>query len=79
MLSLDVSVFSPKEIIFQGKAKSVILPGEQGVFEVVTFHKPILSRLVSGILFIDEQYFSVKRGIVKVFQNNVTVIIEEGT
>jgi len=79
VLSLDVSVFSPKEIIFQGKAKSVILPGEQGVFEVVTFHKPILSRLVSGILFIDEQYFSVKRGIVKVFQNNVTVIIEEGT
>jgi F0F1-type ATP synthase epsilon subunit len=77
VLLLDVSVFSPKEIIFQGKAKSVMLPGEQGVFEVAPFHKPILSRLVSGTLFIDEQHFSVKRGIVKVFQNNVTVIIEE--
>ena len=78
MVSLDVSVFSPKEVIFQGNAKSVILPGEQGVFEIAAFHKPILSRLISGTMFVDEQHFSVKRGIAKVFKNQVTVIIEEG-
>ena len=77
MLLLDVSVLSPIEIIFQGKAKSIVLPGEQGVFEIAPFHKPILSRLISGILFVDGQHFSVKRGIVKVFKNNVTIIIEE--
>ncbi len=74
----DVTVLSPREIIFEGQAKSVILPGEKGVFEVLPFHKRILSRLISGKLFIDEQSFPVKRGIVKVNQNKVTIIVEAG-
>jgi F0F1-type ATP synthase epsilon subunit len=74
---LEVSLLSPKEVIFEGKAKSVILPGEQGVFEILPFHKRLLSRLVSGTLFIDEQEFSIKRGVVKVNQNKVAIIIED--
>ena len=73
----DVTVLSPREVIFEGQAKSVILPGESGVFEVLPFHKRILSRLISGKLFIDEKSFPVKRGIVKVSQNKVTIIVEE--
>lgn len=73
----DVTVLSPKEVIFEGQAKSVILPGEAGVFEVLPFHKRIISRLISGKLFIDEQAYPVKRGIVKVNQNKVTIIVEE--
>lgn len=74
---LDVTILSPIEVIFEGKAKSIILPGEEGVFEVLPFHKRILSRLISGRLFIDEQSFPIKRGIVKVNQNKVTIIMEE--
>lgn len=74
---LDVTVLSPREIIFEGQAKSIILPGEEGVFEVLPFHKRMLSRLISGKLFIDEQSFPVKRGMVKVNQNRVTIIVEE--
>lgn len=72
----DVTLLSPKEVIFEGQAGSVILPGEEGVFEVLPFHKRILSRLISGKLFIDEQSYPVKRGIVKVNQNKVTIIVE---
>jgi len=75
---LNVTVLSPMRVIFEGKAKSIILPGEEGVFEALPFHKRILSRLISGRLFIDEQSFPIKRGIVKVNQNEVTIIIEEG-
>ncbi len=74
---LNVSVLSPEKVIFEGGAQKVILPGEQGVFEVIAFHKRILSRLLSGTLIIDEQEFSIRRGIVKVDQNKVTVIVEE--
>jgi F-type H+-transporting ATPase subunit epsilon len=74
---LDVSVLSPKEIIFEGKAKSVVIPGEEGVFEVLAFHKRILSRLLAGTMFIDEQSLRIKRGIIKVNQNKVTIIVEE--
>jgi len=74
---LDVSLLSPQEVIFEGKAKTIILPGEQGVFELLPFHKRILSRLISGILFIDEKSFPIRRGLVKVNQNRVTIIVEE--
>jgi len=74
---LEVSLLTPKEVIFEGNARSIIVPGEEGVFEVQPFHKQILSRLISGVLFIDEQSFSVQRGIINVNQNKVTIIIEE--
>ena len=76
-MQLEVTVLNPKEIIFEGKAKSLILPGEQGVFEILPFHKRFLSRLLSGVMFIDDKNISIKRGIVKVDQNRVTVIVEE--
>lgn len=74
--TLDVSLISPKEVIFEGKAKSIILPGEQGILEILPFHKRLLSRLISGTLLIDGKSLSIKRGIVKVNQNKVIVIVE---
>ena len=77
-MQLDVSIYTPQKLIFQAKAKSLILPGESGVFEILPFHKRLLSRLVSGVLVVDKKQIFVKRGVVKVSQNNVTVIIEQG-
>jgi len=76
MFLLDVSVLSPRGVIFEGKAGKVILPGEQGVFEIMSFHKHILSLLVGGNLTVDEKDIPVKRGIAKIELNKVTVIIE---
>jgi F0F1-type ATP synthase epsilon subunit len=76
-MDIDVSVLNPKEVVFEGKAKSLIVPGEEGVFEVLPYHKRILSRLITGTLFIDEQHIKIQRGIIKVDQNKVTIIIEE--
>ena len=76
-MALDVSLLSPDRIIFKGEAKSIIVPGEQGSFEILAFHKRIISRLFTGILDIDGERFSVKRGIIKVDKNKVTIIIEE--
>lgn len=76
-MPLDVTVLNPKEVIFEGKAKSVVLPGEEGVFEILPFHKRILSRLLSGIVLVDEKNFSIKRGVVKVNQDKVTIIVEQ--
>lgn len=77
MMKLDVMVLSPTDVIFEGKVKSVIVPGEQGVFEIQPFHKRILSRLVGGTMTIDGQRFPMRRGIVRVNQNRVTVVMEE--
>lgn len=74
---LDVLVLTTKEILFEGRAHNAIFPGEMGVFEVLPFHKPLLSRLISGIITIDDLPLSVKRGIVKVQSNKVTAIVEK--
>jgi len=73
---MDVVVLTPQQVIFEGKAKSVKLPGENGVFEILAFHKRLLSRLISGMLYIDEQSFAIKRGAVKINQNEVVIILE---
>ena len=73
---LDVTVMNPQGVLFEGKANSIIVPGEQGTFEVMPFHKRILSRLLSGIIFVDDKNFPVNRGIIKVDQGKVTIIVE---
>ena len=73
---LDVTVISPRETVYKGQANSVILPGEYGVFEVLLFHKPLLSRLIEGMIDIDGQSYSILRGVVKVEENRVTAIVE---
>ncbi len=77
MILLDITVLSPTQVLFEGKARNLIVPGEQGVFEVLPFHKRILSRLISGTMQIEERNFPMRRGIIKVNQNRVTVIMEE--
>ncbi len=76
-MQLNVTILNPTKIIFSGKAGNIILPGEAGVFEILPYHKPILSRLILGILYVEEESFPVKRGIVKADKNQVTIIIEE--
>jgi len=70
-------VVSPHAVVFQGRANRVILPGEQGVFEVLPFHRPLVSRLLTGLVVIDDQAVPIQRGIVKVDHNHLTAIIEQ--
>ena len=75
---LEVTLISPSKVVFKGQAKTVILPGEYGVFEVLLFHKPIMSRLLKGRIEVDGQSFPILRGVVKVQENQVTAIVEQG-
>lgn len=73
---LDLTIISPEKIVFEGKAESIILPGEQGTFEIQTYHKPLLSRLLAGDVLVDGTVFPINRGIVKVRDNTVTIVSE---
>ena len=74
---LDVSIFNLKKVVFQGQAGRVVVSGEEGVFEILPFHKRILSRLISGEVIVDQQSFPIRRGVVKMDQNKVTIIFED--
>lgn len=76
MASIDVLITTPQGIIFEGRAESAILPGEWGVFEVLPYHKPLLSRLISGIIIVENKRLEIRRGVVQVKGNKVTAIVE---
>ena len=73
---LEITMLSPQETIFGGKAARVIMPGEYGVFEILPFHKKFMSRLLPGTIIIDEEHFPIYRGIVQVSDNQIMVIME---
>ncbi len=74
---MTVLLLSPTRVIYEGKAASVILPGEKGVFEVLPYHKRLLSLLLGGRVLIDRHSFAIKRGVVKVGISHMTIIVEE--
>ena len=73
----DVLVLTLDRVIYEGKGKSLILPGEKGVLEILPYHKKLLTRLVRGPMVLDGNTLQIQRGVVKVGLNEVTVIIEE--
>jgi F-type H+-transporting ATPase subunit epsilon len=74
---LDVVVVNPHRVLFEGQAHSVTVPGEKGVFEMLSYHKPLLSRLVGGDVVVDGQYIPIHRGICRVESNTVALIVED--
>ena len=73
---LTVLILSPYDLLFEGQAQHVTLPGEQGVFEVLTLHRPIISRLQAGVLEINDAVIPIRRGIVRVADDVVTAVVE---
>lgn len=73
---MDVTILSPREVLFSGQAESIALPGEEGVFEVHPFHRSLVSRLLPGLIVIDQQWMAIRRGVVRVTQSSVTAIVE---
>ena len=73
---LHVVMTSPERVLFDGTARRVVFPGERGTFEVLPLHRPLLSRLVGGVVEVDEQVFRVRRGVVRVADDVVTAVVE---
>jgi F-type H+-transporting ATPase subunit epsilon len=80
---IQVSVISPEKVLYEGKALSVTLPGNQGAFTVLPDHVNIVSLLDPGVLTIkngsdikDEVNLIVDGGFVEVSHNKVNALIE---
>ena len=73
---LSVLVTSPQRMLFDGTARSLTAPGERGTFEVLPLHRPLISRLLSGILTVDARAFPILRGVVRVADDVVTAVVE---
>ena len=73
---LTVLITSSSRVLFQGFAEYVICPGEEGTFEVLPFHRPLVSRLLAGTVTIDGRALPIRRGVMRVADDIVTVVVE---
>lgn len=75
-MSLRVTILSPEKPLYDGQAQLVTVPGEQGVFEIWPFHRPLISRMLPGVITVDEQAVPIRRGVIKVERNAVIAIVD---
>jgi F0F1-type ATP synthase epsilon subunit len=72
------TVLSPNELIYESEIQSVFLTGDEGQFEILAYHYPVIGVLTEGDIVIDwNQRIPIKRGVVRFFANECTIIIEE--
>ena len=75
---MKVKILNPKHVVFDGEAKSVFLPGDMAEFELMDFHAPIVSLLRPGKVIVDwDKAIPIKRGMVKFYQNECMILVEE--
>ena len=73
---LHVVVTSPERLLFDGPARHAVFPGEQGTFEVLPLHRPLVTRLLRGVVEINDGAFLIRRGVVRVADDVVTAVVE---
>lgn len=72
-----VTVVTPQKVLFEGEASKTFLQGDEGEFELLDYHAPILSVLGKGRIVIDEkQYIDIRGGIARFDRNALTVLAE---
>lgn len=77
---MTVEILTPDQVIFQGEADHVQLPGIDGSFGVLKNHAPIISTLQKGTVKVSlngkDQDFELNGGVVEVINNRVIVLGE---
>ena len=75
-----LEIISPENVLFEGEVKSVKLPGEEGYFEILDNHAPIIALLKEGEIRIikedgEKEFYDTDSGFVEVVKNKVIVLI----
>jgi F-type H+-transporting ATPase subunit epsilon len=80
MATLQCVITSPEGLVFEGEARSVVVPAADGEMGILPRHAPLIGALGSGELRIDAvsgqkglRYF-LDGGFVQVLKNRVTVL-----
>ncbi len=74
---LKVKVFSPFEIMYEGKARALTASNSLGPFDILPDHTNFMTLLTAGPVKVltpsDERTFVIEHGILRVTNNVVTV------
>ncbi len=73
---MTLQIISPEGTLSKSEARSVVLPGGAGSFEVLRGHAPLVSTLLPGAIVRDgREVMRIAAGIVEVNNDVVTIYI----
>ena len=77
----NLSFVTPEKTIYEGEAKSLIVPGVEGYFEVLAHHMPILAGLQPGKVILTlpdgkKNLYAVAFGFLEVDKNTVHLLAD---
>ena len=80
--TLSVSIVTPSQTAYEGKALAVSVPGSHSPFQVLYNHAPIISSLDIGVVIIEDDnnnvsYYAAREGFIEVLKNNVNIVVQE--
>lgn len=80
--SFEIEIVTPEQAVYKGTIASVMVPGSDGLFQVLPNHAPIISTLGTGDIRMGladggEQTYKVAGGVIEVMKNKAIVLVEK--
>jgi len=76
---LFVKIESPERTLFAGSAQAITSYNKQGVFDILGYHENFITLIKNAVIIHFEnkqkQTIPVEIGIMKVYENNVSILI----
>ena len=78
---MTVEILTLENILLSAEAKSVVVPGRSGRFEMLNNHAPVISLLNKGIIKVTdldnkETCFEILGGSIEMSNNKITILAE---
>ena len=77
---MKLVILTPDKEVYQGEVSSVTLPGQDGKFQILKGHAPMVAALSSGAVVYQEsnttKTVAITSGFVEVIHNEITVLAQ---
>ena len=76
---MKVIIVSPEKTLYSGEVEGVEVPGENGRFEVLNNHAPIISSLTAGAVICrgaEPFTLEISGGFIEVARNEISICVE---
>ena len=77
----DLTIITPDEVLYEGKASSLVAPCALGYLGVLGDHAPLIANMKAGKITLKEEsgksifFDSASNGFLQVLKNNVMIIL----
>jgi len=76
---MQVTIAKIDEVLYEGEADSLTVPGSAGEMTVLTHHEPLITTLKSGRITVrasgEEKMFDITEGVLEISPHGATVIL----